>query len=77
MPDTDPTARRDALFARLEALAPDVIELVHAVLDALADGRLTPVELWRIAREAADVARTLAEQRRHAAMVPGSPDRLT
>lgn len=72
MSDTDPAARRAALAARLEELAPEVIELVHVFLDAASDGKITPIEWLRIIREAGDVVRAV----RAGSAAGQSPDRL-
>ena len=70
--DADPAARRYALAARLEELAPEVIELVHVFLDAASDGKITPIEWLRIIREAGDVVRAV----RSGSAEGQSPDRL-
>jgi hypothetical protein len=72
MTDADPTTRRAALVARLEELAPEVIELVHVFLDAASDGKITPIEWLRIIREAGDVVRAV----RSGSAEGQSPDRL-
>lgn len=72
MPDHDPATRRAALVARLEDLAPEVIELVHAFVDAASDGKITPIEWLRIIREAGDVVRAV----RSGSAEGQSPDRL-
>ena len=71
-PATDPTARLEAVIARLRSLAPEVVELVDVFLDAASDGKITPIEWLRIIREAGDVVRAV-----RAGSADGqSPDRL-